>query len=230
MQQPVSIIQQTEDWVAINKPAGTSIHSEQNEGLVAQLKQDWSCEFLAPVHRLDKVTSGCLLLAKHSQAASRLSQCFQQRTVEKYYLALTRGKPSKKQGTIRGDMIAARRGSWRLTQQQSDPAITQFFSYGFEQGLRLAVLKLITGKTHQIRVAMKSLGAPIWGDMRYGQNELNQSADRCYLHCWQMRFMDGDEEVLLECLPESGEHFLADSFIHHEQIIAGPTELSWPRI
>lgn len=205
----IEVIQQTDNWLAINKPAGVGMHSEADQtGLVAQLKSQFGLDYLAPVHRLDKVTSGCLLLAKSEQAASCLSQQFQEKSTEKVYLALTKGKPKKKQGTIKGDMVKARDGSWKLTRKMNNPSITHFTSLGYKEGLRLAIVNIETGKTHQVRVAMKSNGTPIWGDCRYGEKAVHQQADRCYLHAYQLKFFDLDNQpVLLTCNAQQGKDF-----------------------
>ncbi|MFT6255233.1 MAG: tRNA pseudouridine32 synthase/23S rRNA pseudouridine746 synthase [Granulosicoccus sp.] len=164
-----SIVAENEHFIVVNKHVGVCVHSEPDEvGLLVQMKQDLQLEQLLPVHRLDKVTSGLLLCAKTSAAASELSQLFQNRQVEKYYLALSDKKPKKKQGLISGGMERGRRGSWKLSQSKDNPAITQFFSYGLGDGNRLFLLKPKTGKTHQLRVALKSIGSPISGDRLYG--------------------------------------------------------------
>ncbi len=202
---PLNIIQKTDEWLVVNKPSGVSIHGDQEAlGFVENLKQQLGISFLAPVHRLDKVTSGCLLLAKTSNAASLLSQQFQNQEVQKKYLAIVTGKMKKKQGMIKGDMLPSRRGSWRLTKTQNNPAITVFKSMHYQPGYRLVVIKPVTGKTHQIRVAMKSNSSPVWGDLRYGSKEKNQLADRCYLHCWQLSFKWLDNIHHLVCLPNEG--------------------------
>jgi tRNA pseudouridine32 synthase/23S rRNA pseudouridine746 synthase len=203
------IIQQSENWLAINKPAAVGMHSELSQpGLIEQLKCEFKMNYLVPVHRLDKVTSGCLLFAKNESAASYLSQQFQNKTTEKVYIALTKGKPKKKQGTIKGDMVKTRDGSWKLTRKMNNPSITHFVSLGYKEALRLAVVKIETGKTHQIRVAMKSNGTAIWGDLRYGDKSLHAAADRCYLHAYQLKFFDLDNQpVLLTCNAHQGKDF-----------------------
>ncbi len=205
----IEIIQQTEHWLAINKPAGVGMHSEaETAGLVAHLKKQFELDYLAPVHRLDKVTSGCLLLAKTEVGASFLSLQFQQKSTEKVYLALTKGQPKKKQGTIKGDMVKARDGSWKLTRKMNSPSVTHFASLGYKEGFRLAIVNIETGKTHQVRVAMKSNGTPIWGDCRYGEKAVHEQADRCYLHAYQLKFFDLDHEpVLLTCNAQQGKDF-----------------------
>ncbi|WMS86384.1 pseudouridine synthase [Pleionea litopenaei] len=202
----VSILEETLDWLAINKPIDSSIHSEQGVGLIAELKHRLNLEFLAPVHRLDKVTSGVLLLAKNSQAAAQLSQQFADREVNKIYIALTEGKPNKKQGCIKGDMEPARNGNWMLTRKCSNPAITYFYSLGYQHGVRLALLKPVTGKTHQLRVAMKSNGAPILGDTRYGKKD--NASDRCYLHHYCLTFNDHGQRHQIKAPFLSGRYFL----------------------
>ena len=166
--------------------------------LLQQISAELTCGPLYLVHRLDKMTSGLLLLARHAQAASILSQQFQQRTVEKYYLALSDQKPRKKQGLIKGDMERSRRGSWKLTTGLRNPAITRFFSCAPMPGLRLFLLRPLTGKTHQLRVALKSVGAAIIGDTRYhGVSE--PSADRGYLHAWGLAFdWQGERQTYLQ--------------------------------
>jgi tRNA pseudouridine32 synthase/23S rRNA pseudouridine746 synthase len=203
------VIEQNDNWLAINKPAGVGMHSEMSQpGLIEQLKQHLALDYLAPVHRLDKVTSGCLLLAKNETAASVLSKQFMNKATEKVYLALTLGQPKKKQGTIKGDMIKTRDGSWKLTRKMNNPSITHFVSLGYKDGLRLAVVKIETGKTHQIRVAMKSNSSPVWGDLRYGDKVTNEKADRCYLHAYQLKFFDLDNKpVVLSCKALQGKDF-----------------------
>jgi tRNA pseudouridine32 synthase/23S rRNA pseudouridine746 synthase len=107
-----------------------------------------------------------------------------------------------------GDMLAARNGSWRLAHTRAQPAITDFVSAGLGNGLRAYLLKPATGKTHQLRVALKSQGAPILGDARYG----GAAAERTYLHAWALRFSAFGEDFALLAPPQEGEHFLASAF------------------
>lgn len=173
------------DFVVINKSAGLSVHRDEGDsGLVEQLAQQLATDRLWLVHRLDKPTSGALLLARHAQAASTLAQAFASRDIQKTYLALSDRKPQKKQGRISGDMVKARQGAWRLTREQTHPAVTTFESRSLAPGLRLFTLTPHSGKTHQLRVAMKSLGSPILGDTLYG----GSPAPRLFLHAHQLAF------------------------------------------
>jgi len=100
-------------------------------------------------------------------------------------------------------MERARNGSWRLARSLEDPASTTFVSRSAKPGLRLFALRPATGKTHQLRVAMKSIGAPIFGDERYG----GSAADRGYLHACALRFDYAGETLQFVEPPRSGAEF-----------------------
>jgi len=225
------IVDANEDFVLINKAPGVSVHKDQQDaGLVMQVQQDLGMPELAPVHRLDKVTSGLMLLARHAEAASALSAAFRERQVEKYYLALSDRKPRKKQGLVSGDMEKARRGAWKLLKTQQNPATTQFFSYSLMPGVRLYLLRPRTGKTHQLRVALKSIGAPIIGDPLYHE-AASPAPDRTYLHAWALAFELNGQCYRYICPPEQGELFCQPQL---DAVLQGighnPFELDWPKI
>lgn len=197
----IPVIVQGTDWLAIHKPAGINIHSEDNKpGLVVLLSEQLQRP-LWPVHRLDKVTSGILLLATSAAGAARLAELFANRQIEKTYLAQSQKKPCKKQGWIKGDMVKGRNGSWLLKRSIDNPAVTYFSSqYDDVLGVRLFILQPHTGKTHQLRVALKSLGSPIDGDDRYG----GVSADRTYLHAYKLCWKENEQRIEIVCPPSEG--------------------------
>lgn len=173
------------DFVAINKPAGLCVHQDgAAESFTGLLAQQLGVARVWLLHRLDKPTGGVLLLALNPEAASVLAQQFAAHSMHKTYLALSSQKPAKKQGWVKGDMAKARRGAWKLLRTQHNPALTRFHSRSIAPGLRLFVLQPLSGKTHQLRVAMKSLGSPILGDTLYG----GQAAERLFLHAWRLQF------------------------------------------
>lgn len=194
------------DFFIFDKSAGLSFHSESGKGAVV-LAEELTGLKLYSVHRLDKMTSGLLMLAKSPQAAATLGDLFERRLIEKYYLAISLRRPKKKQGWVKGDMTAARRGSYKLLLTCNHPAITQFVSTALRPHERLFLIKPHTGKTHQIRVALKSLGAPIAGDERYADATEARKEERGYLHAYALRFVYQDEEICLICKPSSGERF-----------------------
>lgn len=207
----IQIIFQNTDFVVVEKPDGLDFHSTPAEspGLAVLVQQQLE-QPVYPVHRLDKMTSGLVIFALHKTAAQQFEQLFRQRLVEKVYLAIAAQTPRKKQGWVKGDMVPARRGSWKLTKTVSNPAITQFISQNTQPHERWFLLKPHTGKTHQLRVALKSLGSPILGDQRYAAKAIAEQEDRGYLHAYALRFeWQGQNYQWVEA-PKSGKRFLSD--------------------
>jgi tRNA pseudouridine32 synthase/23S rRNA pseudouridine746 synthase len=208
----MNLIFENENFVLLDKPAGLNFHSEEQPGLVVRAQQQLNLAELYPVHRLDKMTSGLVLLAKTLTAAQAFQTLFEQRQIEKYYLAISTHKPKKKQGWIKGDMQPSRRGSYRLTTTMENPAITQFISASLAPNERVFLVKPHTGKTHQIRVALKSLGAPIAGDQRYQALEQAEQEARGYLHAYALRFELFGEHFAFVCPPNEGQRFVSEAF------------------
>ena len=225
--EPFRIIADHPDFVAIDKPAGVSVHRDDaDEGLVTQLERQLGGDKLYLVHRLDRMTSGVLLLARSAQACAGLAALFAARRIDQFYVALAEQTPKRKQGLVRGDMERSRNGSWRLARSLHNPALTQFFSYGVEPGLRLFILKPATGRTHQLRVAMKSLGAPIAGDLRYG----GSAADRGYLHAMVLAFEWHGEPQSIVAMPQQGELFQRESVGQAVAVRMPFAALAWPAL
>lgn len=236
------------DFVVLHKPADIPFHTEDNtsssdlnaidEGMVSQAKNFMKTDDLYPVHRLDRMTSGLMLFARNKASCSQLSQLFQDKQIEKYYLALSAQKPKKKQGAVIGDMAKSRSGNYMLTRGNTNPAITRFFANKLTEDLGgswLFILKPETGKTHQIRVALKSLGSPILGDKRYSGN----SAARGYLHAYKIRFnyqgvsyhisdptFSGPEFDLSKLLCSKSDIHTTNPFDVH---LFNPENLPWPK-
>ena len=200
----LEIVYQTDDFIIIYKPCGLSVHKDQSEiGLTTLLAEQLDVPQVWLVHRLDKVTSGLLILALNAESAAEFFRLFSEHHVQKTYLALSNQKPKKKQGLIIGDMQKARNGAWKLCPSKENPAITRFESVSCEPNLRLFILKPQTGKTHQLRVAMKSLGSPILGDALYGKK--TENIDRTYLHAARLQFEFKGQTFDVFTLPKEGE-------------------------
>ncbi|WP_448247229.1 TIGR01621 family pseudouridine synthase [Thalassotalea agariperforans] len=223
------LVAQTNDFIVINKSADINFHDEGevNQGLFNQIKQQLALTELYPVHRLDKMTSGLLLLAKNKTAACHFQHLFSQHLIQKYYLAISDQKPKKKQGLIKGDMAKSRRGAWKLLRTMENPAISQFFSYGLGNGLRLFLVKPHSGKTHQIRVALASIGAQILGDPLYAKGESKNQADRGYLHAYALNFHWHGQAYHYVLAPTQGQHF-EKLELPTETLL--PWNLNWPKI
>ncbi len=217
-----SILFSHKDFYIIDKPAGVTMHDSAN-GIISQVLPLVEDSRLYLCHRLDDGTSGCLILARTAAAAARIGELFARRQIQKYYVALSTAKPKKKQGTVSGDMKNRRQGQHILLKTREQPAVTQFFSQAVAPGRRAFVVRPLTGKTHQIRVALKSLGAPILGDVLYK----GEMAERLYLHAWQLRFCYQDEWVGVTSAPV-GEQFDNGGFRHWLQSLEPVAQLDWP--
>lgn len=211
--QTLAIVQTHPDWIIVNKPSGISMQQEQGQPdelsllqltLATAQQYDINLQRLWPVHRLDKATSGLVIFAKSAEAAAQFGELFAHQKITKHYIALAQGKPKKKQGWVKGDMEKGRNGSWLLKRSLLAPAITYFNSCAIESvhgnAIRFYLVTPKTGKTHQIRVALKSLGCPILGDERYKGNP----ADRCYLHAFCLEFNWQGKVISTKCEPAQG--------------------------
>lgn len=223
MLHPVRILREDPDFLIVAKPTGMAMH-DADEGIVTAVKAISGDSQLYLCHRLDTVTSGVICLARNARTAASVSAQFANREVQKFYLAVTDKKPKKKQGTVSGDMQNRRRGQHILLKSQTNPAVTQFFSGSIAPGLRGIVVRPLTGKTHQIRVALKSLGSPILGDSLYGGTQ----SDRTYLHAWRLSFMHNGERITTQCPPAEGEHFATQAFALWLDSQGDPAKMNWP--
>lgn len=217
------LVYEHRDFIIVHKPPGMPMHDSES-GIITQAKRQLNKSTLYLCHRLDTVTSGCVILATSSTAAAAIGALFSTRQIQKYYLALLSGKPKKKQGTISGDMKNRRRGQHVLLKSQDNPAVTQFFSFALAPGVRAAIVKPLTGKTHQIRVAMKSLGSPIMGDSQYG----GQASDRTYLHAFGLNFEYEGDTITAWAMPIAGEYFTCAAFSQWLGSLGNPAVLAWP--
>ncbi|MDO6444537.1 TIGR01621 family pseudouridine synthase [Colwellia sp. 1_MG-2023] len=224
----LEIVDEQADFIIVNKPSGVGFHDDENQqGFFNQIKTALSPDDLYPVHRLDKMTSGLIIFAKNKNAAIQFQQLFENRHIDKYYLAISDKKPRKKQGLIKGDMEKSRRGTWKLLRSQNNPAISQFFSYGLNRGNRLFIVKPYTGKTHQIRVALNSLGSPIIGDPNYYASSIS---DRGYLHAYALKFTLNEKEYQYVLPPKVGKEYLEENINNVLKQLTAPWSLAWPKI
>ncbi|MCF7836563.1 RluA family pseudouridine synthase [Candidatus Gracilibacteria bacterium] len=143
------------------------------------------------VHRLDRETSGCLVVAKTELAKKNISQQFADRQVSKTYLALVVGKMQNPTGRIEAPIGRDSKNHLRRRisiASNSREAITEFQVIEEFPGASLLEVKILTGRTHQIRVHLSSLGHPVVGDSTYGFKNSPISAPRLFLHAWKLKF------------------------------------------
>jgi len=198
---PLKIIYQDNDILIINKPSGIIVHPGagiKKETLVnallfhfPKIKNVGSEKRPGIVHRLDKDTSGLMVIAKTNNAYFKLQSQFKERTVEKKYLALVKGRMPSKEGKIEipiGRHIRERkRISVRTTQPKE--AITYYRVIEELKDFSYLEIKPVTGRTHQIRVHFSSSGHPLVGDKKYGGYNLKIKCPRLFLHASYLSFI-----------------------------------------
>jgi tRNA pseudouridine32 synthase/23S rRNA pseudouridine746 synthase len=124
-------------------------------------------------------------------------------------------------------MKKGRNGSYLLLKTNENPAVTQFFSYSLAPNLRLFLLKPHTGKTHQLRVAMKSLGAPILGDSRYyPSNQQDDQQKIGHLHAWQLAFDLNEQKFSFEAQPRWTQGLVKEWLITNREM----NDIKWPEL
>ena len=206
----IPVVAEGPDYLVVHKPAGVPCHRREGRPGILELVGGADLKL---AHRLDDGTSGCLVLAKGRRAAALIGDAFASRRVAKVYVGLTASKPAKKKGVLLGDQVRSRRGQWRLTRDCGPAAACTHLSRSVGLGpgdgdpaARLIIARPLTGKTHQVRVACKSIGAPLLGDDTYG----GFKADRLYLHAAAIRIPDVGIDARVA--PESGASFLSERF------------------
>ena len=204
-----ALVEQTKSWVlykdkdilVINKPAGLAVQggSKVTKHLDALLPalQFEAKEKPRLVHRLDKDTSGVMLLARHVKAAQELQKAFAHKTTQKLYLALIVGVPERYDGEIESNLDKVVRGedSREMVTSVDDDGKRAITRYRVIEALakQLALIELepVTGRTHQLRVHMAELGCPIVGDGKYGGGKAHVKgtislSPKLHLHAWKI--------------------------------------------
>lgn len=211
----ISIVYEDNNLLVINKPSGLITHPKNTED-----KQDsvtgWLVEKypetktigedpLRPglVHRLDKDTSGLLVIAKNQDSFLYLKSLFQDKKIKKFYMALVCGKPKEPKGIIDDPM--GRIGMKRTTQlrdkkklKDEKTAVTEYSTLKNFRDFTLLDVSPHTGRTHQIRVHLKSIGTPVAGDPLYGHGNQNkpEGPERLFLHAYKLKFVSPDGKAL----------------------------------
>jgi 23S rRNA pseudouridine1911/1915/1917 synthase len=203
---PLEILFEDNDLIVINKPAGLVVHpgaGHREHTLVnallnhcATLSGIGGKERPGIVHRLDKDTSGCIVIAKNDTTHRELSRQFAARTVEKTYLALVAGKLRKSVGVIEEKIgrHPVHRQRMSATPLRGRAAKTEYRLVRSSERASLVECRLHSGRTHQIRVHLHHLGHPVLGDKVYG-HRLAKDFSRQMLHAWKLGFRHpGTEE------------------------------------
>jgi 23S rRNA pseudouridine1911/1915/1917 synthase len=226
--QPITVLFEDEDVLVLNKPAGIVVHPDgrteggtitdwvriERPGMVGvgesmRLQNGTVIDRPGVVHRLDRDTSGILLLTKTQSAFLHIKSQFQQHRVEKMYHAFVWGEIKTMQGTIDRPIGRSRRDFrlWSATSSaggQLRPAVTRYTVLATYDGFSYLALEPKTGRTHQLRVHLKAIGHPVVSDVRYApQKPLALGFERHALHAQSLAFThpSGAHMVLEAPLP-----------------------------
>ncbi|UCE39796.1 MAG: RluA family pseudouridine synthase [Candidatus Aminicenantes bacterium] len=220
---PLKILYKDDHVIVLEKPTGLVVHpgaGRRNGTLVNGLLYHYpGIEKIGPkerpgiVHRLDKETSGLMVVARTEEAYSALQRQFKQRLVEKIYLGLVWGKISKQEGIINWAVGRHVKHGERMSVKTKKPrtAETHFKIQKEYLGLTLLEIKPVTGRTHQIRVHFAASGHPIVGDSRYGKKKKERLCSRLFLHAFRLGFFHPESHErmdFLSPLPADLEKFL----------------------
>jgi 23S rRNA pseudouridine955/2504/2580 synthase len=200
-----NIIFEDENMVAINKPSGLA--TQGGSGIDISVDDYITEKKWQLVHRLDKDTSGILLIAKNNKTAEFLTDSFRNKTIKKTYLALVRGVPGKKEGVINIPLrkkVLGKNEKMRPDFEEGKEAITEFKLLENFRDHALLELRPLTGRTHQLRVHCKELGHPILNDIKYGGKEVARKdiCKRLCLHAYSIIIPDYlGKELKIETSP-----------------------------
>ncbi|MCK4951222.1 MAG: 23S rRNA pseudouridine(955/2504/2580) synthase RluC [Gammaproteobacteria bacterium] len=190
---------ENDDVLVLDKPSGLAVHAGSGLGFglieaIRQLRPD--ANFLELVHRLDRDTSGCLVLAKNRASLLALHEQFRESGMAKKYLALLAGSWNFGDKTVSAPLMKnTLKGGERMVQvsQQGKPSVSHFHPVNIFSDASLMEVRLETGRTHQIRVHARHIGHPVVGDSKYGDTEINrkfqkQGLKRLFLHAHSIEF------------------------------------------
>lgn len=195
-----AVLYEDEGIIVVNKPAGMPVHggSGVRAGLIEHMRQlRPSARQLALVHRLDRDTSGCLVLAKKRRALLSLSQQWAEREVEKHYLVIVLGQWQRGRCVLDAPLLRRNnkvdKGPHVVVHPNGKPAFSEVKPLKIGENASLLAVRLLTGRTHQIRVHCADAGHPILGDVRYGDWQANhwlakQPYQRLFLHAEYLAF------------------------------------------
>lgn len=220
----LDVLYEDEDLIVINKPAGLVVHpgagNQQHTLVNALLAHCTSLSGIGGkerpgiVHRLDKETSGCIVVAKNDAAHRALAAQFASRTAEKVYLALVRGIPRNRSGAIEAPIARHKISRQKMAVAESGGRAARTEYRVLKTGERISLVEctLHSGRTHQIRVHMQHIGHPVLGDKLYGASG-RSDVGRQMLHAWKLGFIHprSKERVQFEApIPQDFAALLSD--------------------
>ena len=227
---PAEIVYEDDDLLIANKPAGLVVEKEgEADTLIHRVMlslRNSGEKSVTPrlCHRLDTGTSGLVLVAKNEKAEQFLTGLIRQRAIKKYYLCVTFGRPTPEKATLSGWLYKDAEKGLVYVREKKQPGakdvITKYETLASSGRLALLKVELVTGRTHQIRAHLASIGCPILGDSKYGNNAANRELKLKYqaLCAWELVFPSVSDEHFAHL---SGRTFHAPRPWYYQQILDG---------
>ena len=201
--------------IAVVKPAGLPVQGDDSgdrslfDEVATHLKKVGhkpGDAFVGLVHRLDRPVGGAMIFARTSKGAARLSEQFRSRTIKKVYWAVVEGVPAESSGRVSQWLVKDRTAN-RVAVCSSNTTDAKLAELTYETlrsdgGLTLVEIRPETGRPHQIRVALQSLGCPILGDLKYGSNRGLGHEIALWAVSLEFRKVVGGESIKVVCRPE----------------------------
>lgn len=222
------IIHEDDRLIVLDKPSGIAVHggSGLSHGVIEALRAARpEAPYLELVHRLDRETSGCLLIAKRRSMLRALHELLRAGRVEKRYLALVKGRWELGQVRLEDRLRKSIRGGERMVtvDESGKTAASIFRPVEIGSAASLLEVRIMTGRTHQIRVQAAEAGHPLAGDERYGDREYNRKMkalglDRLFLHAASVGWEDpvsGEWRMFSAPLPDDLGEVLSRLDVHH---------------
>lgn len=190
----LDILYLDDDLIIVNKPAELlsvpGKGEDKQDCMISRVQLEYPQAFIC--HRLDMSTSGILVIALGTENQRLMSQLFHDRQIEKRYIAVINGSPVHVEGEINLPLICdwPNRPKHKVDYQLGKPSRTRYKVQSFDKDTNSSRIELtpVTGRTHQLRVHMQSIGHPILGDSLYADDDVLNKSERLLLHACQIRF------------------------------------------
>lgn len=205
----ISVLYEDNHLLVVEKPINIPVQEDStgDRDLLSMLKADLKVRyqkpgnvFLALVHRLDRPVGGVMVFAKTSKAASRLADQLRQQKLTRKYLAVVRGVPRRKTARLEHYLVKDQRKNMVFAVSKEDKgakkAVLEYTCLDQTDDLSLLSIQLFTGRSHQIRVQLSTIGHPLYGDQKYG-HKLNKPGQQIALWAYSLQFKHPTKDDIL---------------------------------
>lgn len=226
----VSILYEDNHLLIVEKPVNIPVQEDEtkDKDLLTLLKEDLKYRYQKPgnvylglVHRLDRPVGGAIVFAKTSKAASRLADTLRKQEMKRKYLAIVRGEPKRKEASLEHYLVKNQRKNIVTSVAKGTKgaklARLDYRVLGSQQDLSLLLVKLHTGRSHQIRVQLSTSGFPIYGDQKYGEH-VNKPGQQIALWSCYLEFKHPVKDEMIKIISTPPDVYPWEKFIDSDVI------------